>query len=303
VLKTHFEMRRKIPSTSALTAFEAAARHESFTLAGEELALTQSAVGRQIANLEELVGIKLFRRTRRGVALTPAGTVYAQTIRRRLDEFERDTVELAARSSGGGLIELGVVPTFATHWLVPRLGRFAALHPGVQVNLHVRTRPFLFEEAGMDAAIHAGEAGWPGTSSQLLMPEQMVTVCAPALLGSRKTLKPAQIAQLPLVQMTTRPLAWRQWFRSRGVEAEGDLLGTKVELFSMAVQAAIHGLGVALVPEYLVRDAFVRNVLAQACSGTFASGLSYYFIQPLTSTSLAPVEAFHDWITREAVRE
>ncbi len=296
-------MRRKIPSTSALTAFEAAARHQSFTLAGEELALTQSAVGRQIANLEELVGIKLFQRTRRGVALTPAGAAYARTIRRRLDEFERDSVELAARSSGGGLIELGVVPTFATHWLVPRLGRFRALHPGVQVNLHVHTRPFLFDEARMDAAIHAGEAAWPGTAFQLLMPEQMAMVCAPALLGRRKKLEPAHIAQLPLIQMTTRPFAWRHWFRSHGVDAEGDLLGTQVELFSIAVQAAIHGLGVALVPEYLVRDEFLRQVLARPYPGTFASGLSYYFIHPLASAGLAPVAAFRDWIKQEALRE
>jgi DNA-binding transcriptional LysR family regulator len=295
-------MRRKIPSTSALTAFEAAARHESFTLAGEELALTQSAIGRQIANLEELVGIKLFKRTRRGVTLTPAGALYSQTIRRRLDEFERDTVELAARSSGGGLIELGVVPTFATHWLVPRLGRFRALHPGVQVNLHVHTRPFLFQDTRMDAAIHAGEAAWPGTSFDLLMPEQMVMVCAPALLGRRKTLAPAQIAQLPLIQMTTRPFAWRRWFQSHGIDAAGDLLGTQVELFSIAVQAAIHGLGVALVPEYLVQDEIWRNVLARPYLRTFASGLSYYFIQPLPSTTLAPVKAFRDWITQEALR-
>jgi DNA-binding transcriptional LysR family regulator len=296
-------MRRKIPSTTALTAFEAAARHQSFTLAGDELALTQSAIGRQIANLEQLVGIKLFKRTRRGVTLTPAGAVYAQTIRRRLGEFERDTVELAARSSGGGLIELGVVPTFAAHWLVPRLGRFRALHPGVQVNLHVHTRPFLFEEARMDAAIHAGEAAWPGTSSHLLMPERMVMVCAPALLGRRKSLEPAQIERLPLIQMTTRPFAWRRWFQDHGVDAEGDLLGIQVELFSMAVQAAVHGLGVALVPDYLVRDEISRHVLACPHPGSFASGLSYYFIHPLASTRLAPVDTFRDWITREALLE
>ena len=114
-------MRRKFPSTAALAVFEAAARHESFTKAADELSVTQSAVCRQIANLESFLGLNLFRRTRRGVILTEAGSNYSRQVRARLDEVERDTIEVMAKRGGGGNLELGVVPTFATKWLLPRL--------------------------------------------------------------------------------------------------------------------------------------------------------------------------------------
>jgi DNA-binding transcriptional LysR family regulator len=157
-------MRRKIPSTAALAAFEAAARHQSYTKAADELAVAQSAVCRQIAGLEEFLCVRLFRRSRRGVALTEAGLAYSRAVAARLDDVERDTLELMARGGEGGTLELGVVPTFGTKWLLPRLPSFVQRHPGVHVNLTSRTRPFLFDDTGLDAAIHAGEAKWTSTA-------------------------------------------------------------------------------------------------------------------------------------------
>lgn len=295
-------MRRRIPTTTSLVAFEAAARLQSFTLAGDELALTQSAIGRQVASLEDLVGVKLFRRTRRGVALTGAGLQYSQTVRQRLREVEKDASELASLSAGGGTIELGVVPTFATLWLLPRLAGFHAQHPQVQVNLHVRTRPFLFSESGLDAAIHAGQGGWPGTHAELLMPEPMRVVCAPGLIGRRKRLSPADIATLPLIQMTTRPDAWRKWFLAHGVDAERDMAGPRVELFSMGVQAAVHGLGVALVPDYAAQDELQRGLLSSPLPGTWDSGRAYYLICPQERASVEPLRAFREWLVREVLQ-
>lgn len=294
-------MRRKIPSTAALAAFEAAARHQSFTLAADELSLTQSAVGRQIANLEDFVGVKLFRRTRRGVALTTAGLQYSRTVRQRLDEVERDTLALMSHG-GGGSVELGVVPTFATHWLVPRLSGFSARHPGIQVNLHVRTRAFLFAESGLDAAIHASEGGWPGTRADLLMPEPMAVVCAPALLGRRRQLSPGELAKLPLIQMTTRPYAWRGWFSQHGVAAPNDMAGLRVELFSMALQAALHRQGVALVPEYLVQDDVQRGLLATPVPRRHLSGLGYFLIYPENDAPRQELLLLREWLLEEAGR-
>ena len=127
-------MRRKIPSTTALAVFEAAARHQSYTKAADELAVTQSAVCRQIASLEDFLGVRLFQRSRRGVALTEAGEGYSRLVRSRLDEVERDALDLMSRGTPGGTLELGVVPT-ATKWLLPRLPAFTQQHPGIQVNL------------------------------------------------------------------------------------------------------------------------------------------------------------------------
>ena len=293
-------MRRKIPSTAALAAFEAAARHQSFTLAADELALTQSAVGRQIANLEVFLGLKLFRRTRRGVALTPCGLQYSRTVRARLDDVERDTLQLMAGGAGGGSLELGVVPTFATHWLIPRLAGFRARHPGIDVHLHARTRPFLFGEAGVDAAIYAGTGGWPGTQADRLMPEPMVVVYAASLARQKKRLRAKDIAELPLIQMATRPYAWRQWFQAQGIECAADMAGPRMELFSMATQAAIEGLGVALVPAIFVADALQQGLLLASADRPFMSGLGYYLIHPEGEPASRELTVFRKWLLAEA---
>jgi len=180
-------MRRKLPSTSALAAFEAAARQQSFTKAAAELAVTQSAVCRQVASLEEFLGVALFRRNRRGVVLTDAGQRYSRAVAARLDEVERDTLDLMAQAGRGeqaGSVELAVVPTFATQWLVPRLARFHARHPGITVHLSSRTRPFLFADTGLDAVVHAGDELWPGTEGRSLMPEPASRTTAGMRAGS-----------------------------------------------------------------------------------------------------------------------
>ena len=177
-------MRRKLPSTGALEAFEAAARHQSFTKAAEELSVTQSAVCRQVAALESFLDVRLFRRTRRGVTLTEAGLDYSRSVGARLDEVERDTLELMARGGRGSSLELAVVPTFGTRWLLPRLPAFQRAHPHVAVHLSSRTRPFLFADTPFDAAIHAGETGsaaWPGTEKRFLMSESLIAVASPSL--------------------------------------------------------------------------------------------------------------------------
>ncbi len=273
-------MRRKIPSTGSLAAFEAAARHRSFTLAAEELAVTQSAVCRQIAGLESFLGVKLFRRSRRGVMLTGAGMNYSRAVKARLDEVERDTLELMSRGGAGGSLELGVVPTFATRWLIPRLPEFHGLCPDITLNLHVRTRPFLFEESGLDAAIHAGAQAWPGTLADALIGEGMVAVGVPTLLGKRKWLQPGDLARLTLLQASTRPYAWRDWFASQGLTVPNDLAGPRLELFSMAIEAARHGLGAALVPRMLVEPELLAGSLRMLVPHEFDSGQTYRLIFP-----------------------
>lgn len=161
-------MRRKIPSTTALISFEAAARHESFTKAAQELSLTQGAICRQIASLEEFLSVELFRRSRRGVKLTEAGLSYSRRVATQLDAVERDTLSVMGQQ-GANVIELAVVPTFGTQWLLPRLKDFQHKHPEVTVNLTNRTRPFLFADTDFDAAIYFGDADWSGTESHRLM--------------------------------------------------------------------------------------------------------------------------------------
>lgn len=272
-------MKRRIPSTAALTAFEASARHESFTRAAEELAMTQSAVCRQIAGLESMLGVKLFRRTRRGVRLTDAGRGYAVRVSERLDALERDTLELMAGAGGMPVIELAVVPTFGTRWLLPRLPQFM---PGaVQINLHTRTRPFLFDDTHFDAAIYAGDGHWPGCITRKVLAERLIAVCSPALLAPLPAPPGlAALARLPLLQQTTRPHAWRRWFEAAGLACDGDLRGPRYEQFSMSVQAAVLGLGVALVPDFLVAEELAQGRLCRACPEAHDSDRAYYFVVP-----------------------
>jgi DNA-binding transcriptional LysR family regulator len=296
-------MRRKLPSTAALAAFEAAARHQSFTKAAGELAVTQSAVCRQIASLESFLGVALFRRSQRGVGLTEAGQRYARSVAARLDEVERDTLALMAeaRQGGhGGSLELAVVPTFATHWLLPRLGRFQAAHPGITVHFSSRTRPFLFAETELDAAIHAGTGLWPGAEGRALMPEPLVTVASPALAARKQRWVPADLAQLPLLQASTRPYAWRHWFESQGVQVDHDMSGPRFELFSMLGEAAAQGLGVALVPRMLVEGELRSGRLVKLLPQEIQSDRRYYLLYPEHKAASPALKAFADWLEGEA---
>lgn len=295
-------MRRKIPSTTALALFESAARHQSFTQAAQEHAVTQSAVCRQIAGLEDFLSVKLFRRTKRGVLLTEAGTNYARNVRARLDDVERDTLALMAKGGAGGALELGVVPTFAAKWLVPRLGDFQRQHPDIAVHLSSRTRPFLFADAALDAAIFAGDAGWPGTESCFLMDEQLVAVGSPALVRTRRTLKAADVVHLPLLQMSTRPYAWRQWFESLGLQIDNDLAGARMELFSITTEAAIHGQGLALIPRFLIEEDLKHGRLVPLIEHEFVSDRRYYFIYPEQKSDNTVLALFRAWLDDQATR-
>jgi len=290
-------MRKRLPSTQALQAFEAAARHESFTRAAQELSLTQGAICRQVAGLEALVGVPLFQRARRGVRLTDAGERYGRLVRRQLDALERDTQAIMAHQSGG-VLELAVVPTFATRWLLPRLAGLRAARPGLQINLVTGTRPFLFEDTEFDAAIYSGDPRWPGTRAHFLMRENPVPVCSPLLAAG--PLDAGAIAALPLLQQSTRPTAWREWFASAGVAAPSDMAGMRLELFSMLAQAASDGLGVALIPPFLIQQELAQGALAVLNPHSGPGQRAFHLIVPERKASLPALVHFRDWLVEQA---
>ncbi len=297
-------MRRKIPSLQALACFEAAARHESYTRAAQELALTQGAVSRQITALEEFVGVALFRRTRHGVALTERGAEYAAQVAPRLQGLEQDTLEVMASQNSGGSIHLAAVPTFATRWLIPRLSQLKAQHPEMTVHIETRTRPFMFADTVFDAALYAGTpeqmSHWAGTRCLRLMSEDMVPVCSPAFLGSSRNLTPADLAQFPLLQQSTRPEGWRQWFAAVGVTAPLALSGPRYELFSMTAAAAAQGLGLALVPRLLVEAELARAELVVACEQVLQGQRAYYLVTPERAEERPLMSSFLTWLVQAA---
>lgn len=292
-------MRRNIPSTTALICFEAAARHESFTKAANELALTQGAVCRQIGGLESFLNVELFRRTHRGVKLTEAGFSYSRQVAAQLDAVERDTLSVM-RQQGASSLELAVVPTFGTQWLLPRLKDFQRRHPEVTVNLTNRTRPFLFADTAFDAAVYFGDGDWPGTHAYRLMGESPLPVCSPGLLAGNETLSAACIGQLCLLQQATRPYAWRQWFASQGLNVALDMTGPRYELFSMLAQAATHEMGIALIPPFLIQRDLEEGRLVIANQHALLSSKAYYLMIPERKIESACLRAFRDWLIAQA---
>lgn len=302
-------MRRKIPSMQSLLCFEAAARHESYTRAAQELALTQSAISRQITLLEDFLEIKLFRRAKHGVSLTSGGRDYAQNINRHLDSIERDTRDvISSKKEDGGVIRLAVVPTFATQWLIPRLSDFSENHHDIVVHIETRTRPFMFSDNVMDAALFAGTptqiSNWAGTKAIMLMDETVIPVCSPVFLqshtGKIRPVSPKALAAWPLLQQSTRPEGWRHWFSAMGVENSDALAGPRFELFSMLAAAAKHGLGVALMPKLLIADELARGELVIACNRVLAGERQYYFVTPTQAPIRGVVTRFQNWLVSKA---
>ena len=302
-------MRRKIPSLQALACFDAAARHESYTRAAQELALTQGAVSRQITALEEFLGMDLFRRTRHGVSLTERGAAYAKQVAPRLQGLEQDTLDAMSTQGQGSAVHLAAVPTFATRWLIPRLPLLAAQNPDITIHIETRTRPFMFGETQFDAALYAGTPeqvrNWAGTKATLLMAEEVVPVCSPALIKNatehtpKVELSPQNIAQLPLLQQSTRSEGWRQWFEAQGVDAPQALAGPRYELFSMTAAAATQGMGVALVPRLLVETELARGELVIACNRPLRGERGYYIVTPQRTDKSAEqvaLSTFVEWL-------
>jgi LysR family glycine cleavage system transcriptional activator len=201
-------------------------------------------------------------------------------------------------------VHLASVPSFATQWLLPRLPLLARHHPGITVHLEVRTRPFLFADTGFDAALFAGTveqmAQWAGTDGIALLAEEVVAVCSPLLLGRRRSLSAKAISKMPLLQQSTRPEAWRNWFESMAVDAPGALHGPRYELFSMASAAATHGLGVALVPRLLVQAELASGSLVLAHAQALPSARNYYVVLPQRTRQPQAVLQFVAWLQAQA---
>ncbi len=293
--------RRILPSLGALRALEALERLGSATAVAEELSLTQSAVSRQLQTLEEQLGVTLILREKRRMRLTPAAQTYAEEVREALNRIAHASIKLRVNPEGGQ-INLAILPTFGMRWLVPRLPEFALRHPDITVNMATRLHRFNFATQGFDAAIHYGQPDWPGTDHLRLKPENVVPVCAPALLQRHTIARPEDILSLPLLHIQTRPKAWADWFAHWGVKAPMPQ-GMLHDQFSTITQAARHGLGVALLPDYLAQRDLAAGRLVQAWGGATPSLGSYYLIWPKEKQADPALQKFRDWLATQAEEE
>lgn len=292
--------RQLLPPMNHLLAFEAAARHASISRAAEERHLTQSALSRQIASLEASLGITLFHRVRQRIVLTDAGRLYAAELRQALEAMSAATHKIMSLSGAQAVLNIAVLPTFGTRWLIPRLPGFAEAHPEVTINFAARSQPFDFAQEPFDLAIHFGPPVWPQASCLELMSEALIPVCSPAF-KQRHTLKErADLAHCRLLQQVTRPTQWADWFEQAGIEAPRAHQGPHFEQFAMVVEAAVAGLGVALVPQVLVEAELADGRLLALDEHHGPAGQAYHLVVPHSRAGTALVEAFSAWLVAEA---
>jgi LysR family glycine cleavage system transcriptional activator len=287
--------RRFLPSTSQLLAFEAVARHRSVTNAAQELSLTQGAVSRQIQHLEAQIEIMLFDREKKRVKLTTAGEIYYEEVHAVLNQIANVTLKLKSNPDGGTL-NLAILPTFGTRWLAPRLTDFLSRNSGVTINLSTRLIPFNFDKELMDAAIHFGSpASWPNCEYQKVMDEVVLPACAPSLLDSMEINQPSDLLKLPLLHLQTRPNAWQQWMLAHHVEAL-KLTGMFFDQFAMMSNAVTQGLGVALLPKFLIESELLEGQLVSAYGEPATSHGSYYLVWPKQKAHYKPLVRFRAWL-------
>ncbi|MFP3588656.1 LysR substrate-binding domain-containing protein [Paraburkholderia sp. SIMBA_055] len=291
-------MRRKIPSNSALLAFEAAARHGSFARAAEELALTEGAISRQIGRLEVFLGVVLFERVGNRVRLAPNGARYAAQVREILDRLERDSLYLMGQPIEGASIDIAAIPTFATRWLISRLKRFQNLHPNITVHIAERMEPFILAGSGFDAAIHFEHPAWAGMHLHHLLQEVLVPVCSPALLADAGA--NLSLDELPRLHRRQNPDAWQLYAEEAGIVLTNSAVGARYDLHSMLIEAAVAGLGVALVPRlYIGAELEQGRLVAPWPDGKVITKNFCLVLPEPIELSEGPLRAFAKWILHE----
>jgi DNA-binding transcriptional LysR family regulator len=282
----------------ALAAFESAARHQNFAHAAEELHLTASAVSHHVRKLEGRLGVSLFRRHARGVTLTAEGRQLADSASNALSDMEGVLRELHAGRDDRDRLRITSLHSLVHTWLLPRLPRFAAKHPGIRVSFDTSATLARFEDGGVDLGIRHGPGTWTGLSSQWLMDERLFPVASPNYPGIDRVRSAADVAKLPLIGDLGRQ-GWHDWFRAADVH--GAHLDERYSFSDStdALEAAASGLGAALARELILSPWLSTNRLRVLPGPLLAARWSYHIVYPSHRRLRPPARAFIDWLLAE----
>lgn len=292
-------MSRRLPPLSALRAFEAAARHLSFTRAATELGVTQAAISHQVKLLEDQLGQPLFRRLTRRLLLTDAGQTLWPGVR---DGFDRlaQAVQKVQASRDGGVLTLSLTVSFAARWLVPRLGTFLKAHPEIDVKLTTTDRMVDFAREDVDAAIRHGAGQWAGLESWRVLSPAYTALLNPRLIEETKPEQPSDLQRLPLLVESDDNVSWRAWFDAAGTSWKPHRRMIEFDTTQMAVQAAIEGLGVALGPPEYFADELESGRLIQPFEVYIMTDEAFFLVSPSGRAEEPKIRAFRDWVLAEA---
>ena len=292
----------RLPPLNAMRAFEAAARHLSFTRAAEELFVTQAAISHQVKALEQELGVKLFRRLNRALILTDEGQALIPFVREAFERFTAGVRELE-RFCSGGTLTVTAPPSFASEWLVGRLGRLHHQHP--QIDLHLNATPRVVDliRENIDCAIRHGDGDLPGLVAYRLFQPSFRPVCSPALLSGEHPLRtPADLVHHTLLHALDGPDEWQVWLRAAGVEGIDFGRGLRFDNSDLAIKAALHGVGVAIGRTPVQDDDLSEGRLVTPFDITIDSECAYHFVVPEATADQPKIQAFRGWLMNEAAR-
>jgi LysR family glycine cleavage system transcriptional activator len=296
--------RRRLPPLNALRAFEAAARHLNFSRAADELAVTPGAVSQQIQNLEDYIGGPLFKRTPKGLLLTDAAQTALPALREAFDRLAEAASLLTAVEEGRRLT-VSVAPSFAAKWLMPRLGRFEAAHPEIEVWVNTGLELVDFASGEIDLAIRYGSGRYPGLEVARLLSETVSPVVSPALLAEHPVQTLPDLARLTLLHDGSPDADescpdWAMWLAARGIRGVDGARGPRFNQSSLVIEAAVNGRGVALAKQTLAQDDIDAGRLVQPFEDATAVDFAYFIVHPKAKARLKQVRAFTAWVTAEA---
>ena len=292
-------MLRRLPALNALKSFEAAARHESFTRAAEELCVTQGAVSHQVKALEAELGIKLFNRERQRLVITEAGREYLVVVRDALDRIAVGTERIVQRQSAGALT-ISTSPDFAAKWLVHRLGRFSETHPDIDLRVSATMHHVDFVREDVDVAVRHGDGDWEGLHVQRLCVEQLFAVCSPKLAAGRQRLaKPSDVLKFPLLHLDARK-DWLRWLEAAGVAGADLSRGPVMNRASMLIDAAVDGQGIALARTALAAWDLINGRLVRPFGLALGLSKTYWIVCPKATAALPKITTFRNWLLAQA---
>ena len=285
-----------------MRAISTVARFGGVSRAAEALHLTQSAVSKQIKDLETWVAVPLFERTRKRLALTPAGERYEKAVQAVLLQLEAATLELITSDDGGGALHLSSLPTFGAKWLIPRLPQFQLQHPQVTLHFVPYVHSYNFERPELDCAILFGDGHWPGAHAHYITGNDVALIAPRSKVADWPIHTPHDVARHTLLRHVTVPEAWLRWSETHGVQGSIDpLAGPQFDQFQTMIRAVMAGMGLALVPRCLVQDEItagvVREPLADAARrGGYQSDVGYWLCYPEGRMQLHALQCFRQWV-------
>lgn len=299
-------MTRSLPPLTALRAFEAAARLSSFTRAARELHVTPAAISHQIRGLERYLGVTLFHRTTRKLALTEQGQRAFEYFREGFDRLARGVNQLRARD-GAGTLTLSVTSAFATRWLLPRLGRFLRRNPGLDLRVRAGAQPVDFDHEDVDVAIRLGRGGMTGAIALPLFPESVAPLASPAFIRQQRLRRTTDLARVALLhddsmRRAGRATGWSDWLAATRTPNVDTDRGLSFDDGHLALQAAALGRGVALGRLAYALDDIAARRLRMPFGPVLNLDLRYYLLLPETRAAEAPLVAFRDWCQHEAAQ-